>query len=98
MSLSRRILYSLPLTSTSEPPYLPKITSSPTAYGKLAAVAAIEQLASADGNHFAALWLLLSGVGQHDATGGYFFGFGRFNNNAIVQRTEIDFGHDSIPY
>src|SRR4051795_1146310 len=29
MSDSRRILYSSPLTSTSEPPYLPKITSSP---------------------------------------------------------------------
>ena len=65
------------------------MTSSPTFDRELAAVAAVEQLARADGDDLAALRLFLGRVRQHDAAGGHFFGFERFDDDAIIERTQV---------
>src|SRR5271163_4828848 len=43
----------------------------------------------ADGNDLALRGLLLGGVGDDDATGGFRFGINTLDNNAIVQRAEF---------
>lgn len=53
----------------------------------------IEQFAWPDGDDFAPLWLFLGAVWQKDTTGGGFFGFERLDNDTIIERTDVYFGH-----
>ena len=89
MSFSRRILSSSPSTSISDAAVLAVDHFVADLHRELAAVAAIEQLARAGRDHFAALRLFLGGVRQNDAARGDFFGFERIDHDAIVQRSQI---------
>ena len=59
-----------------------------------AAAAGVQQLARPERDDRPALGPFLGAVGQHDAAAGALFGFHRFNNNAIVQRTQTSMSHD----
>jgi hypothetical protein len=61
--------------------------------GELAPLAAVEQLAGADGKDLAALRLFLGRIGQDDATGGALLGFDGFYDDTIIEGTDFDFGH-----
>src|SRR5262249_23469605 len=65
--------------------------------GELAALAAIEQLAGADGEDLTALRLFLGRVGQADTAGSALFGFDGFDNDAVIEGTNLDFGHFGGP-
>jgi hypothetical protein len=60
---------------------------------EFASFAAIEQFARPDGNAGAALWFFLGVSWEEDSTGGGLFGFHRFDNDAIIERADFDFGH-----
>lgn len=60
----------------------------------LTTIAAIEQLAWANGDNLAALWLLTSRIGKHDAARCRRFCFAWLNDNSIIEGTETGLGKD----
>ncbi len=94
MSLSRRMRYSSPSTLTSVPPYLAKMTLSPTFTSRAHALAVVEELARTDGDHLALLGLLLGGVGEDDAARGLLFLLDDLDDDAVAQRLEC---HSKFP-
>jgi hypothetical protein len=59
----------------------------------LPAIAAIQQLAWADGDHLPALGFFTGRIRQHDPTGRGFLGFQRLHYDPIIEWTQIDFRH-----
>src|SRR5262245_34275438 len=56
-------------------------------------LAGLVAAAGADGDHLALRGLLLGGVGDDDPARGLFFGVDAFDDDAIVERTELRLGH-----
>src|ERR1019366_4316595 len=57
-------------------------------------LAVLVTAAGTDGDDFALLRLLLGGVGDNDATLGFFLGFNTLDDNTVVQGTEFKLRHD----
>src|SRR6476646_1317277 len=60
---------------------------------ELAALAAIEQLARANGQYLATLRLFFGRIRQNDSARGTLFSLDGLNNDAIIQRANFYFGH-----
>ncbi len=58
-------------------------------HGELAAAAGIEQLTGARRETLPRCGFSLSGIRQHDSAGGHLFSFERFDNDAIIERTQV---------
>ena len=101
MSLSRRILSSLPFTSTSRAAVLAVEDHVADLHGDGGAVAVVRELAGADRHDLALLRLLLRGVRQQDPAGGLLFGLGRLDHDAVVERPKaqrcVFLGHGYVP-
>src|SRR5690242_17282900 len=52
-------------------------------------LAALVTAAGSDGDHLALLRLLLGGIGNDDAAGGFRLGINSFDDNAVVKRSEF---------
>src|SRR6185369_7644581 len=56
-------------------------------------LATLVAAAGADSNHFAFLRLLLGGIRDDDPAFGFLFGVDAANDDAIVKRSKLGFGH-----
>ena len=90
MSLSRRILISLPFDLDVGAGVLAEEDLvADLARPARCAFAVVAQLAGADGDDLAALRLLLGGVGQQDAAGRLLLRLERLDHDAVVQRPDL---------
>ena len=93
MSDSFMIRRSSPSSLTSVPDHLPNSTRSPALTSSGIELAGFVAAARADGDDLALRRLLLGGVGDDDAAGGLLLGVDTLDDHAVVQGTELEFGH-----
>ena len=85
-----RISRSSPSIVTSVPPYFEYRTVSPTlmSSGEMLA-AVVAPTAGADGEDRTLLWLLLGGVGDHEARRGALLGLVGLHDDSVIQRLQV---------